>query len=481
MRCQISLHRSIALQLKKEGEKLFRKGFEIFIRKLPVYLAGILFLAMLLNCGQYINIKINGNTSALSSMPENDKRIVLRSSTSQITSESKDLITPVFMGFKVGKHYSAALFSEQARNKLKNISNSYQVKLFSGTSELVEFANYTEKQTFFDNLENLSSYIVLCYYNDIPASAVLPSLAKEYERKNTNFLFSLNRLFIYPDENGNIEAAAVSSKDEVNILTPLEQVPFNSSELEAYNDSEEFTSFSYRQNTHSIPLFDKSVNVNLYSVSPSFDLEYYKKLDNKNNRLLDIFSINNSLVTSFMTRDDTVLNFVDSSNELNMNQDGLITYKSYEDGIYLSEFLGYYPEFEDGFTFSDKIASVKNLISLLGNDVIGQSAILGITGLDYEFTENILSVKLKYFCNGIAVTEKDADAVINIKDNYLTSASIYALKCDKAQEVKTLIPQSFYDGILTSDQTVISCIAMLKTTDVQNLYEPVWVHNISDK
>lgn len=460
---------------------MLKKCFFIFIRKLPVLLAGILFLAMLFNCGQYINIKINGNTSTLSSMPEYDKRVVLRSSTSETASESNDLISPVFMGFKVGKQHSSSLFSQSARQKLKTISNPYIIKLFSGTAKQMDFANQAQKDVYFEDLENLECYIVLSFYNDIPAAAVLPAIAKDYERKNTNFVFEFSRLFIYPDKNGNIEAAAISSGNEVNILTPLEPVPFNSSELEAYNDSEEFTSFTFKPNAVGIPLYDKSIDVNLYSVSSTINLEYYKELDNKSNSFLDIFSINDSLVRRFTTRDDTILNFVDSSNELNINNQGQITYKSYENGVNLSEYLGYYPEANNEYTFSDKIASVKKLVDLLYNDVIGTDTTLSITKLDYNLSDKTLEVGLKYFCNGIVMTQNESDVVLKITGNYLTSASILALDCKSEAQNITLMPQVIFDSVLPVNKTVVSCCAVLKNIQETGIYEPVWVHNFVQK
>ena len=121
------------------------------------------------------------------------------------------------------------------------------------------------------------------------------------------------------------------------------------------------------------------------------------------------------------------------------------------------------------------------LVDLLYNDVIGTDTTLSITKLDYNLSDKTLEVGLKYFCNGIVMTQNESDAVLKITGNYLTSASILALDCKSEAQNITLMPQVIFDGVLPVNKTVVSCCAVLKNIQETGIYEPVWVHNFVQK
>ena len=120
--------------------------------KIELAVTVILFAAMLLNCGRYINIKINGRSSAFSGMPENDKRVLFRTVANDSIENVHDLVDPLFIGFKSGDITVAAAFDRQSRSALKTSAFEYIVGLFSGKSEKKEFADEIEKGTMPSNL-----------------------------------------------------------------------------------------------------------------------------------------------------------------------------------------------------------------------------------------------------------------------------------------------------------------------------------------
>ncbi len=455
---------------------------ERFSEKLLIIVVALLFVLMLFNCGRYINIKINGNSASLSSMPVNDKRVVLRSASSNNIEKNNSLIEPVFMGFKVKNHLFAAAYSKDIRAKLQEYANESIVKLFTGTCENVNFDTEAQKKDYFNNIKNMESYFVMTFYNDMPASVILPSVAKDYQKKDIEMLFSLNKLFIYPDLQRNMMASAVNSVGDVYVLKPLQDTPFNSSQFEAYNDTELLLTFSYLDKYDTTPVFCDSMITNNFTVTVSRDVNYYRQFESQTNKLFDLFKINDNLVKSFTSSDGNVLNYVDGTNEISIDNNGHINYKSYESGVNLMEFLGYHPEDSNSYAFSDKIIAIKNIINSLDAKMLGGDAVLGIVSATFDDKESVLTVNLKYFCDGmILVNNNNADATFDIKDNYLVSANLYTLNCIRTNEYSMLVPQKVYVPVLEKTKNLMSCYATLVETEQKDCYVPQWAYSVSEE
>ena len=78
----------------------FSEKTQSILVKIEILAAVVLFFVMLISCGFYIDIKLNGKISNLPSLSENDKKILMISSVSESVNYSDDLLEPVFVGFK---------------------------------------------------------------------------------------------------------------------------------------------------------------------------------------------------------------------------------------------------------------------------------------------------------------------------------------------------------------------------------------------
>lgn len=448
--------------------------------KIELAVTVILFAAMLLNCGRYINIKINGRSSAFSGMPENDKRVLFRTVANDSIENVHDLVDPLFIGFKSGDITVAAAFDRQSRSALKTSAFEYIVGLFSGKSEKKEFADEIEKQGYLKTLENCDSYLLLSFFNDIPASAFLPSIAKEYESNSSQMYFNVQNLFILPDIDGNAYAVAISSDLDVNIIKSDAPAAFNRSDLEAYNDSKGFVSFAFEDRDGIFPVFASSFSSADYSVKTSASV-YGRQTDSEwIMNMLSVFGINANLARSFLSADKSSLSFVDDK-EIVVSDNGYVTFNAGDGGTQLSLYLGYYPDKNGEYSFADKIASVKNIVNLLGKNVTGNEALFCLSNVSFDEKNDTLTVGLKYFVNGISVTENDVDAEFKIRGNEVCYARFLALVCTEKTDITYCMPQNsanrlfddidvpkrFY-GVLSVDENGTGKVKWAMTKESEN-------------
>ena len=189
----------------------------------------VLFLSMLFACGKYIDIKINGKNSSLPVIPQNDMQILLQTVPSESVTEKNTLAEPVSVGIST-ENLKLMAYTKEARQSLLDYTRLMVVRCFSGNSSEMEFGNDFKAMEYLTELCENNDYVFFGFYSDIPAAVFLPCLARDYESKETSMNFNLQNLFLFPDNEGNLYAVAVSSDNKINILVPGESVPFKPSE-----------------------------------------------------------------------------------------------------------------------------------------------------------------------------------------------------------------------------------------------------------
>ena len=79
----------------------------------------VLFFTMLVLCGIYLNLRINGSASTLPQIPASD-RWILTGSGNDLQSGAKSLLSPSFIGFKSADGtQTAATFDTSSRKNLQ--------------------------------------------------------------------------------------------------------------------------------------------------------------------------------------------------------------------------------------------------------------------------------------------------------------------------------------------------------------------------
>lgn len=455
-----------------------KKKIAFILHKAQIAAAAVLFLLMLYNCGRYIDLRINGFSKTLSPVPEADRRVLLSAGTGTDAEQNRTFLRPVFIGVKnvVGMH-GAGVDSESGK-KLAESAFSYMAELFSGQSENVAFGLEKEKEKYINSLKNADNYILLGFLSDIPASCVLPCISDYGYDYTKQMYFNFRNLFILPDSDGNLYGIAVSSSLDVNILKPDGDFQFNAKELESYNNSTGFVPFEFADTPYVKPLLKNTVNVHDFRVSTAAD-----KLGRQTDSdwilsTMQAFSLNLNLAKTFVTRDGSVLNYVDGSNELLFYQNGDVVFNSADDGVHLSEYLGYNPQSKDGYTFGQKLEAVRKLTEMLDKEITGNYADLCFYEAVYTASGDRLEIRLKYFADAVSVTEKEYDAVFAISSNSLVYASYSALCCDKLEGRDSFIPQYYADMLSGGNENSVSYAVLERKDENSDVYKAVWASKI---
>ncbi len=452
-----------------------KKALEI----LEIAIAAFLFFAMLINCGRYIDIRINGRGRTYSRMPEEHKRVLLSVAAGTLSGDSYDIITPVFAGFKTSVGLYAADYTAESRKAIYDVYSSYIPSLFSGTSQEQAFDSEEEKLEFIEDLKNSPSYILLAFYSDIPASVFLPATKGYNDRVAQKMLFDVKYLFICPYDGEKVRAVAINSQYDINVITPKENISFNSKELEAYNSSTGFSGFEFAKDAPIMPVFNMTLEASKYSLSTTAE-RFGKQTDSRwILSILRAFDVNINLAKTFVTRDGSVLNYVDGENELLFYQNGAAVYNTTQEGVALSELLGYETN-EESYSFAEKIIAVKNLVGLIQSDAVGADAKLYVTDVYYTPSGNTISVLMKYFVNGICVTDSKYDASFVVGDTSLTYASFDALCCTKRDASSKLLPQK-YAANLARENADFGYAQLLRDDENTSVNSVSWAFSLYDK
>ncbi len=416
-------------------------------------IAVLLFVSMLLICGKYIDIKINGISSSLPDIPDKDMQILMQISSNESPLEKHTLAEPVSVGIKVGDARLMA-HSKEARTALMDYARSRVIRCFSGQSEKLEFDNEQNMHMYLSQLCNDSDYLFFAFYGDIPAASFLPALAREYEGKESRLDFNVQNLFLFSGNDQNLFAVAVSSGKQLNILKPSEAVLFKPSDYGAYNDVTGFAPFEYDDGNCLLPVFSRSLEQNNYLIKYAHEIFGMSVDALWIQNTLDVFGLNKSFSKTFVTKDNSLIDFVDDTIELLFSADGSVVYNSNGNGLGLYELLGYHPS-GSSYTFSDKTLAVKRLFNEIDADLSGNEANLGITNVYYDEISAKLCFEMKYFVSGIALTHNAFDAKVEINDDSITYAQFYALNCSGLEETSPSLPQKY--SFFSDNTTDVLC------------------------
>lgn len=459
------------------------------LSKFETVLCVVLFVAMLFTCGLYINIKMNGKTSNLPSLPENHRHMLLKSVAVDLTAYNDDLLEPIFVGFKDGNKMIAALHENDVRLMVESTVYESLQLLFSGSSEKINFNSIAKKNEFFYNLKNSDRYMLISFLGDVPSTVFLPCISQNIDTSNEAMdLFYIKHIFILPEfdpsneDEDKMYAITISKDNEAYMIHPQKAILFNNIISNSYDVNDGFAYFEFLDKDGIYPVFSTSFLSKKYKVS---NLAVDEGKDTSLpwiQNCFEIFSINPSLVRSFTSGDGRVTTYVDNQRELVVSDDGKIVFNAADDGIFLNEFLEYYPE--DGYNYSigDIIVAIKNIVNGLKNDKNPVS--YSIVGIDYDADDYTFVIYMKLIVEGITVTQEEYDAVFKIRQNKLYYAEIPTVVCNVAEGEKLLIPQKYssvlVDGAI-EDASVTYCPILVNDDGNEGIYSVNWaVISISD-
>ncbi len=411
-----------------------------------------LFLSMLVLCGLYLDLRINGISSSLPSIPEKDKWIL--TGVSYNTDNTSDrLLNPAFVGYKTKENgMLAASFDETARNGLISELDRCIPLLFSGKSNAVNFQNESEKKEFVQGITGSDTFFYLSYYGDIPSAAILPSTQNGSEYNDLNENFYVKYVFILPDEKGNMYGVCFDNSLNAVILETADDFAYGKSEIFTYNGVSGFVPFEFVSSDNPEPVFTRSFEVDSVITVPSASFYTFELEETETRQLLSVFGMNVNLVKNYRSGDNMIVSFVDNGKELYISKkNSSIHYSGYDGGIHMSHFLKYEPQGNE-YMFSDAVLCVKYLISLIDRVIIGNDAEPTLVRIDK--TGSLITFDLKYFYNGIMLTEDSFDIRITTDGVYIKSVDIKAISCKKQQNKISVIPQKLVVTALNPDERI---------------------------
>lgn len=434
----------------------------------------VLFTSMLVLCGMYLDLRLNGITSSLPGIPENDKWVFTNSSYSAYNSNDQ-LISPVFIGVK--NEYSgmnAAAYDKDAREIIGKQVEPVIMSLFSGSAENVVFLSEDERLDFVKSTIDTDSYIYMGFYDELPNAAILPGL---YGNGNYGYLdesFNVKYLFIMSDGSS---SKGICFNDELDawILHPSEEIEFDQKQFNAYNEVSGFAEFEFVSDTVPEPVFTESFSVKSTLIVPSFSFYGFNLGDSNTTELLKALDFNPNLVKTYTYSDNSVISFVGEDKELHVSlTEQKLYFSGYNHGIHLSEYLKYHP-FADEYTFTDKLLCVKYLINSLDRILVGGDASPSIVSITDSDGETVF--KLKYFQNGIAVSDDNYDMLVAVSGEYINRIEISAVFCDGGNLEIPVIPQrlalKLFDDYL-NDESFAGFNAMFVNNPSSGTAEFVW-------
>ena len=435
----------------------------------------ILFTSMLVLCGMYLNLRLNGITSSLPKIPVNDKWI-LTNSASDSHGKAGELISPVFMGVKNdASGMYAAVYDKDARDYLNKQIEPKMTALFNGNAEKINLHSDEEKKQFVKNTMLSDDYIFISFYNQLPSSAILPGIYGSGSYMPLNENFDVKYVFILPEED-TVKGICFDKKLNAVELSPLEKIAFDKNDYSAYNEINGFASFEFISETYPEPVFTESFDIKSLLMSQSFSFFRFDLSDARIKQLLTILDFNTNLVKTYTYNENDVISFVGEEKELYVSRsDNMLYYNGYDAGIHMSEYLNYYPQ-NDGYTFTDTVLCLKYLLNSIDRILVGGDAPASIVSVSHVGDDTVF--KLKYFYNGIMVTDKPYDISVVIDGEFIKSIEIGVLFCDSGNLNVPVIPQKLAMNVFDKDEFkegIASCNAMLTQNEETGRAELTWV------
>ena len=455
-----------------------------------ITLTAILFVAMLVCCGLYINVKINGKSSSLKPLSEDETALILRTTVADSENMAEDLITPLFVGVKNSDVMIGATFDSESRTSMNQFANDVIAKLFSvGSAKPIEFKSNAEFEEYVDGVKNADAYIFVSYYNDLNAALFAPCLGGSYTKNINEMLFDVKHIFVLPDASGNVCAVTFSSGNAVNVISLDENIPFNQLSLESYNISEGYAYFTFAEGKGIHPVFASSFMSDEYIVTPLPKLCKIGENSAFSSKLFDFFDMTQGLVNSYYTKNDSVMNYVDESGVVTIDSEGYLMFDAESDGISLNNYLGYLPGESGNFSFADKLTAVKMLVGRLHgiSEIAGlNNARFLLTDCVYDSENNDLTFFLKLFVDGISVTENSFDASITMNNNCLTKLEMLFAVCKRVDAESLCFPQQYAlysyenDTAIKTDDTLYATLVEKQENDTAGVSSEEGTENDED-
>ena len=431
----------------------------------------VLFMTMLVLCGMYLDLRVNGVTSSLPGIPENDKWI-LTDSGYNAHSSTGQLISPAFMGVKAPSiGMIAATYNKDSRKEFCDYYESDISALFRGTIKQIKFAGKERKNEYIKNLINSDMFMFMSFYKELPAASILPGLYGNSTVEPLKTGFFVKYMFIVP-YGDTVKGICFDKNLDAHELYTNETIGFDQSHFYAYNMMSGWADFEFISEINPEPVFTSSFNIKSAVIAPSFS--FYKfNLDNSNTlRMLKNFGFNTNLVKVFSSNEKRTVSFVGEEKELYVSLDNeKITYNG---KIHLSEYLKYQPQ-NGTYTFNDKVLCVKYMVNSIDRILVGGDARPAIIQIANNDGEPVF--RLKYFYNGVAVTERLYDVSVSIQDEYINNVEINALFCDSGNIDVPVIPQKLALAVFDESQFengFAGCSSLLRIDPVSGNTELVW-------
>lgn len=437
-----------------------------------IAITAVLFVAMLVLCGMYLDLRLNGITSSLKGIPENDKWILTDGGYNSQKS-SLQLVSPTFIGVKSSvSGMSAAVYDEGARKSLEKRIEPYMTSLFNGGVEKIEYTDAMSKSEYVANVMSADDYVYMCFYNQLPAETIMPGMFGKANNATLNESFFVKYMFILPYENS-VRGICFDEALNAYRLTAGIDVTYDKSVFYAYNELSGFASFDFITEDYPEPVFTRSFEVNSVFMAPSFSFYKFNLQDNMTLELLKVLEFNTNLVKTYSYGNNNIVNFIDEECDLSVSvKNGRMVFNG---NIHMSEFLNYYPQ-NERYVLADTVLCVKNLVSSFNKVLVGGDAVPCIIGVSYNGRE--AEFRLKYFYNGIIVTENDEDIVVKISDDHITKIEINALFCDSGSLTVPVIPQSLAAatlGDVSADDGFVGYNAMFGKNGSTGATEFMWI------
>lgn len=408
------------------------------VKYLLIFITFVLFFAMLILCGMYINLRINGISSTLPEVPGDDKWVVTGTGYNSNAS-TLNLVSPTFIGYKNSSDgMVAAAFDNEARAELNDKYRKIITELLKGKQSKRKFANQNELIQFIDEIKKSDKFIYVNYYNEIPSSAILTDFSDlESIYKHDSFL--IKYVFILENDNRNIYGVCINENLEVYLLESEYELLYDQNIQLAYNGVRGFVPFEFASFTYPEAVFTKSFEADSVMMVPSASFYEFDPDGDNTKELLDNLGFNRNLVKSFRSADNTGISFVDDGRELYVDAiNSKMSYDCHNRGIHLSEYLKYDPKGEN-YGLGDILMCAKRFVNSLDRLLIGGEAYPALTGV-YTDGEKV-SVNFKYFYNGILITKEPYDLKIEFASDSVVGMEINAVFCDSGRYTDPVIPQ----------------------------------------
>ncbi len=406
---------------------------------LYVAVTAVLFVTMLVLCGMYLDLTINGMRSSLPGLPEQDKWQLSHMS-EDASAEVSPLIQPTFIGFKTpdgGK--IAAAYDKDAVRRLFDKLKGYMVSLSSGMCFVGENQTETEKMDYVRTLCDSETYLYACFYDELPQSVFLPAMQGGGYAAAFPVNFYIKYLFILPDEEGSAYAVCLDRALNAVTVTAKEPPYFDQTDFSAYTTDRGFAAFDFVSDGYPDAYFTESFTVGTVMLAKTSSFSEYRVGDQVTETLLRVFDFNRNMAKNYYSKDGKVISFVEDGRELSLcPETDEIVYDGGEAGLPLSLFLRYRPSGED-YTFSDMVLALKAFLNAIDRVVIGGEAYPALIHVGRDKDEAVF--RLKYLYNGVLITEKESDIVVKMKNNAITGVEIDAAFCVGGNLERPVLPQ----------------------------------------